>query len=524
MTNEQQRLLRQALHIYYDAQEVPSVSEYTEVAFSPRHQRRMNRLLKRFSVTTPHIKGGVFMRKAFLVPIAAAVILVAGISAVITSQYFAPIQIAAQPQQLAAAVLPTRLSYPSYDGGTYGDYYNAYDLWKREQQARISMQSGIVQPTAFLRRSVQQMLSVGGNDNVAYSPMNLYMALSLLAETTDGDSREQILNLLETENIETLREQSNRLWQANYRDDGYVSTVLSNALFLNDKMSYKESTLENAAMYYYADIFGGKMGEDGYDIQIQNWLNDKTKGLLADNITTVKTDPGTVMMLLSTLYFQSKWSGGFPEYNNTRDVFHTKNGDKTVEFMHQTSKMDYYRDDNFSAVRLPFSEGGSMWLMLPDEDVDVATLAADENLLDPVFSADSAESLYPMWPPEEEQEQKTEVVLSMPKFDFTYSNNLIESMQKLGVTDVFNREKADFSALTGKKDDSYISKARQDVRIKVDEEGCSAVAFTMMNVGLEGANPFEKPERVIFTLDRPFIFVIASDTDMPLFTGIVQNP
>ena len=152
MTNEQQRLLRQALHIYYDTQEAPSVPEYTEVAFSSRHQRRMNRLLKRFSVTTPRTNGGWFMRKAVLVPIAAAVILVAGISAVITSQYFAPIQIAAQPQQLAAAVLPTRLSYPSYDGGTHGDYYTAYDLWKREQQERISMQSGIAQPTAFLRR------------------------------------------------------------------------------------------------------------------------------------------------------------------------------------------------------------------------------------------------------------------------------------------------------------------------------------------------------------------------------------
>ncbi len=415
----------------------------------------------------------------------------------------------AKGTKLASAKYPARISYPSYDEVSSETYHESYSAWSNEQQNRRSLQYLAQVPEEFLRRSVKEVLSAESESNTAYSPLNFYMALALLAETTDGESRAQILELLGAENIESLRTEANRIWQANYRDDGKIATILSNALFLNKDVSYKRSTLQNATKYYYADIFRGKMGTSGYDAQIHKWLSEKTKGLLENSVNAIETDPNAQMMLLSTLYFQSKWSSKFWQSENTLDVFHTKTTDKTVEFMNKKQEMPYYQGDNFTAVCNEFSEGGSMWLILPDENVDVMEVAASEGLLDPVFSPPQADAFKPL------------VTLSMPKLNFTCSNKLTKALKTLGVTHAFDTKTADFSALTGKKGD-YLSEVQQDVRVTVDEEGCTAVAFTKMTAVGEAIRPI--PKEVIFTLDRPFIFIVVSDTDMPLFTGIVQNP
>ena len=54
----------------------------------------------------------------------------------------------------------------------------------------------------------------------------------------------------------------------------------------------------------------------------------------------------------------------------------------------------------------------------------------------------------------------------------------------------------------------------------IDEEGCKAASLTVMMYDGAGA-PEDHAE---FILDRPFIFEIMSDTGLPLFVGIVNNP
>ena len=55
----------------------------------------------------------------------------------------------------------------------------------------------------------------------------------------------------------------------------------------------------------------------------------------------------------------------------------------------------------------------------------------------------------------------------------------------------------------------------------IDEEGCTAAAFTQMAVCGTALPP---EDEIYFTLDRPFLFVIMSDTKQPLFIGTVYEP
>ena len=105
----------------------------------------------------------------------------------------------------------------------------------------------------------------------------------------------------------------------------------------------------------------------------------------------------------------------------------------------------------------------------------------------------------------------------MPKFDVSSSLDLRKNLRQLGVTDVFDDAKADFSPTFNSP--AYVSMIQHSARVTVDEEGCTAAAFTVI-----GADTSAAPEDTVdFVLDRPFIFVITADDSTPLFVGIVNN-
>ena len=54
-----------------------------------------------------------------------------------------------------------------------------------------------------------------------------------------------------------------------------------------------------------------------------------------------------------------------------------------------------------------------------------------------------------------------------------------------------------------------------------DEEGVEAAAYTEISVN--DSAPMEPPSVVEMNLNRPFLFVIFSDDDVPLFVGTVQT-
>ena len=59
-------------------------------------------------------------------------------------------------------------------------------------------------------------------------------------------------------------------------------------------------------------------------------------------------------------------------------------------------------------------------------------------------------------------------------------------------------------------------------RLKIDEEGCEGAAYTVVSEKQGAAMP--SGDRVELKLDRPFVFVLTNNDNVPLFVGIVHNP
>lgn len=418
----------------------------------------------------------------------------------------------ALPEYPDTAPYPDESQFIDPSTGKFDDtgFDEEYEAWWSSRSARRDQPEGYdTGYSAFVKKSVSQLLAGAGNENRIYSPLNVYMALAMLAELTDGDSRQQILDVLECGDIDTLRSRAHSLWNANYIDDGAAESVLASSLWLNKDVDFIQSTMDTLAENYYASSFSGDVSDPAFTAALQSWLNEQTGGLLEEQAGQIELDPDTVLALATTLYFNARWNSEFNESNNTTDVFHAAGGDVSAEFMHKSGARSYCWGDTFASVSLSFVEGGSMTFILPDEGVGIDELLAQDELYD--YLDRSAE-----W----EKSKYLTVNMSVPKFDVDSMLNLIPALEEMGVTDVFDPGASDFSPMTD-GGDIYVSQAEHAARVMIDEEGCTASAFTVMAAAGAGEPP---DETVDLVLDRPFLFVITGDTGQTLFIGIVNQP
>ena len=412
---------------------------------------------------------------------------------------------------VAEAEYPKMAPYPS---GLFQFNDKAYDAWRESMMAQRRDLGDISPLQSFFARSARTFLSGDEGRNRVYSPLNVYMALSMLAQLTGGESREQILALLGSESMDELRQQASDVWNANYRDDGALTSILASSLWLDKDVKFNQDTMNTLARDFYASSYRGEMGSAEFNKALQGWLNQQTGGLLKEQAGNIELDRDTVLALATTVYFKAKWHNEFSKGNTFPETFHAPDGDAETDFMHQRSSQTYYWGDKFAAVSQSFdAANGDMWFLLPDEGITPEELLSDGEAMDFLFAAERYE-----W----ENQKVLFVNKSIPKFDVSSQFGLTEGLQALGVTDVFDPSRSDFTPMTTEvKDPIILTQASHAARVVIDEEGCTAAAFTVMAAAGSEAPP---DDEVDFVLDRPFMFCITGESGLPLFVGIVNHP
>lgn len=375
--------------------------------------------------------------------------------------------------------------------------------------------------TPFFESSTREILSAHKGGNQVYSPLNLYMALSMAAEITDGSTRGQILDLLGAPDIETLREQSGDIWLRSSLSYYGCELDLNNSVWLSNEIDYKQETLDILANHHFAESFRGEPGTGEYNQLLRDWTNEKTHNLLENSVQGLSMQPDMLMTLMSTVYFKGAWGGAFDEDLTQEDAFHAPNGDIRCDFMHKSSSGNYYRGEHFGAVKMYFSGSAEMLFILPDEDSGIDQLLSEDSdfweFLGHFLSLWADESA-PRW----EDWSAAIINLSLPKFDVSSNNELTETLKSLGLTEMFDYHVSDFGPLMNNDLPVYISEVNHAARVMVDEEGCTAASYVEMAAAAGASAPPEL--KIDFTLDRPFIFLINTRDGMPLFAGVVNRP
>jgi len=369
----------------------------------------------------------------------------------------------------------------------------------------------------YTGRTLSALLSENTGKNVVYSPANLYLALCMLTETVDGDSRAQLLDLLGLKSTEEARAAASSLWRNLYRNTTQSKTLLANSVWLNEQIDCRDDTVKNLADYYFASAFRAPMGNSDTDKAIASWINENTNNLLKDAADSFQTDPLTVMALISTLYFKGTWTDEFNSVNTHDDTFTNSDGtDETIAFMHRTDdRANYIKGDGWKSASLPMHDGAVMRFLLPDEGVSLETVLENSEALELFLSGNYGEGEI------KGGELKTaKIDWSVPKFDVSSDLELTDTLKKLGVTDVFDDTRADFTPLT--EIPAYVSTVQHAARVKADEQGCEGAAFTAISVEAAGYIVDELPT-IEMNLNRPFLLLITGADGLPLFVSAVNT-
>lgn len=385
-------------------------------------------------------------------------------------------------------------------------HWQWWDGYRAKLEASEELQDGM---DGFYAEILPQLLAAGDQENRVCSPLNIYIALAMLAEVTDGESRRQVLDALQVKDLEELRERTSALWEANYVDIPSLKTILADSLWLRDNTAYNEETLQTLAERYYASAFHGPMGSEEMNRALREWTDENTGGLLKDFTKDLELSPETVMALVSTIYYKAAWYDTFNEKVTKKETFHGAAGDTTVDMMHIGDTMTVYFGEHFTAVSKGLLDSGSMFFFLPDEGTDAAALAADPEVLRLIRGEwNGKEDVYM-------------VNLSVPRFRVQAKTDLIGTLEHLGIRDILDSSTADFSPLTDDVEELFLSSAQHTAMVETDENGVTGAAYTILMLA-EGA-ALEEPEPYDFILDRPFFFAVTSRDESILFGGIVQN-
>ena len=348
--------------------------------------------------------------------------------------------------------------------------------------------------------------------NQLYSPISLYMALALAADSASGSTREEIINTLSMNNmnISTINQQSGMLFRYLYFNNSSGQLNLANSLWLNKNVKYKKDFLDSAAKDYYAYSYSVDFSSDKTSKQISQWISHFIKGKLGNERANEKSDPNTILELINTVYFYDEWEKKFDSSATAEDKFYMADGnDVKCDFMNMTSLSSAYAKlKDCTVSSLYFRNGNAMVFILPDKGISPYSIIRNPNLLsESVNALDSNDRKF------------GKVIFKIPKFKFYAVMDLKSVLVKMGMNKAFSGNLSDFSNISDTKP-IYISKVQQSGYIAVNEKGCEASALTeIMSTGSAQSDGYAE-----MILDRPFIFAITGTDKVPLFIGVVNNP
>ena len=270
--------------------------------------------------------------------------------------------------------------------------------------------------------------------------------------------------------------------------DPSVTMTVANSIWYRKDFPFNQSFLDDGANYFGAAIKPLDFNDaTGSLSAINGWVNTQTNGKIPSIVDQI--EPANVMFLINAIYFKGSWRTKFDANLTTTAPFHAASGDQSARLMHREGKMSYTETPTFQAVDLPYGDSAfTMTVILPKQGTSVESLAAS-------LDASTLQSLTSTL-------HTAQVDLFMPKVKISFSRGLIPDLKALGMLTPFT-DGADFTRMSPRGRELYISQVKHKAFVDINEEGTEAAAVTSTGISLTSM-----PVTTMMRVDRPFVFVI----------------
>ena len=355
-------------------------------------------------------------------------------------------------------------------------------------------------------------------ENYLISPYSIEMALNMLNEGANGNTKKQIEKVLPDRKI---------------ADVSIKNRVnIANALFIKDK--YKSLIKKNFKITL-VDKYDSEILYDEFKTPdtINNWVNKETEGMIKKLLNNIEDE--YVLGLANAIAIDVEWSKQFECSDTKKESFTKANGKKiNVEMMHNTyttSDFKYLKTKDATGIIIPYlsydsstgktvhESGRNLEFIgiLPNDDVEsYIDSLTEKKISDLISSGKSADSSY-------------EIQLSLPRFKYEYSvDDFKDALKSIGIKDLFNPEKANLTKImkqSDMEDNLYVGTAIHKTYIDLNEKGTKAAAVTYFGVYKSSAMLPTEKEVVKINFNKPFIYMIRDQkTKEVLFFGTVYEP
>ena len=330
----------------------------------------------------------------------------------------------------------------------------------------------------------------GKKSNFMFSPLSIKMAFMLLANGSEGEVQQEILDFFGVEDLQEYNQTALNLINAGKNSNGFQLDI-ANSVWLNTDRAgaanFTASYKKTVGDYYLAQA--GLVNNNNAVRTINDWASANTNGKIPNLIN----DPEFFAALVNAVCFKADWRREFsPNATYKANFTNADNRTQETDFMRQTDYFNYFESDKIQALEMPYKNSDiSMYVFLPKSGETVEPWDVSQALSGRMSNE--------------------EVIVKLPKFTSEFSAELKDIMLALGVKTAFyptNMEICDvmFEHVSPRRS-IYVDAVIHKTFIQVDEEGTEAAAVTAIMLQDASAAPRQEPPNE-FTADHPFVYMI----------------
>ena len=368
---------------------------------------------------------------------------------------------------------------------------------------------GVARPiSAFGLDVFRHVASAESGPNVVFSPLSAGLAIALLAEGSEEETRAELHTALGT-TLERSQEYRTgiRTLLTDLNADTTTLTRIASSLWADEGRRLSRAFVERAQTSHLASVESVDLQADATVKRVNDWAREKTNG----RITSVMPQPrpDLALILLNAVYFKGKWALPFDSTKTKLAPFLRRAGDTIqVQTMVRGGDFGHFEHNGERGLRIPYRGGRYAAYVVVPKSVSVQSVVAQLTVSHVDGWSTSARA--------------RSTILYLPRIEHRGSSPLLEALAKAGVPRVVSKH-AQLGAIWEELQEgpTNVSEASQATFLKIDEDGTEAAAVTSMGFVVTSA----PPPPVDFRVDAPFVFVIRDEvTGALMFVARLGDP
>lgn len=387
----------------------------------------------------------------------------------------------------------------------------AFLLFKEEKPISVT----VTATNDFNSRIIRE-INKNENKNYLISPYSIEIALNMLRDGANNQTKKQIDNLIGERQIN--------------------SVILKNRINIANSAFIKNKYKENVTKDYYQTLknkYNADILFDEYKTPkvINDWVNKETDGMIKEIIDSL--DKNFVMGIANAVAIDVEWKQSFECTNTIEEEFTKINYDKyKVSMMHNTykkySNTKYFETNKEKGIVIPYKTYDEVGEETYDKgnSLEFIGILPNESIKD--YISNINEETYKRIDNNIKLlNENEEIHLSLPMFKYEYEvKDFKNNLRSLGITDVFDPISADLSNMIKAQNiNFYVSDAIHKTYIDLNEKGTKAAAVTAFMIKANSAMAENKNKIIKIEFNKPFAYIIRdSKTKELLFFGVVYEP